>query len=52
MIADTDTRQCCSPFPCPYHGKNGKTCKECGCFQEGYWDWNDDDDEDEKEGKL
>lgn len=32
-----DTRQCCSPFPCPYIGKD-KTCEECNCYRDDYWD--------------
>lgn len=32
-----DTRQCCNPFPCPYIGKD-KTCEECNCYREDFWD--------------
>ena len=32
-----DTRQCCNPFPCPYIRKD-KTCEECNCYHEDFWD--------------
>ena len=31
-----DTSQCCNPFPCPYIGKD-KTCEECNCYRDDYW---------------
>lgn len=23
---EENAKQCCNPFPCPYNGKNGKSC--------------------------
>lgn len=31
---EENAKQCCNPFPCLYNGKNGKSCDECGFFNE------------------
>ena len=42
-----DTRQCCNPFPCPCIGGD-KTCEECNCYRDDYWD--EDERQIESEG--
>lgn len=41
-------RLCCNPFPCPYMGKESKTCEECNCYRNDYWDEDESQEESEE----